>query len=123
MKLNIRVLQEALWHRMLMHHHIMCNVHYSLFLHSSHFSSRRGITMGCHIEKLKSRIIWGSAWVILSSVLLAGCFIPNGPMANEEELLKLDTGNIAWMLAATGLVLFMTPGLAFFYGQGAACMK
>ncbi len=29
---------------------------------------------------------------------------------------ELDTGNTAWMLAATALVLLMTPGLAFFYG-------
>ena len=28
----------------------------------------------------------------------------------------MDTGHIAWMLTATALVLFMTPGLAFFYG-------
>jgi ammonium transporter, Amt family len=28
----------------------------------------------------------------------------------------MDTGDTAWMLAATGLVLFMTPGLALFYG-------
>src|SRR3954452_5491109 len=28
----------------------------------------------------------------------------------------MDAGNTAWMLIATGLVLFMTPGLAFFYG-------
>jgi ammonium transporter, Amt family len=28
----------------------------------------------------------------------------------------MDTGTIAWMLIATGLVLFMTPGLALFYG-------
>ncbi len=28
----------------------------------------------------------------------------------------MDTGSIAWMLTATMLVLFMTPGLAFFYG-------
>jgi Amt family ammonium transporter len=28
----------------------------------------------------------------------------------------IDTGNTAWMLISTGLVLFMTPGLAFFYG-------
>jgi Amt family ammonium transporter len=27
----------------------------------------------------------------------------------------IDSGNTAWMLMATGLVLFMTPGLAFFY--------
>ncbi|MFN2607304.1 MAG: ammonium transporter [Acidimicrobiales bacterium] len=28
----------------------------------------------------------------------------------------MDTGNTAWVLASAGLVLFMTPGLAFFYG-------
>src|SRR3954466_11671393 len=29
---------------------------------------------------------------------------------------ELDTGDTAWMLVSTALVLFMTPGLAFFYG-------
>ncbi|MEX2081514.1 MAG: ammonia channel protein, partial [Dehalococcoidia bacterium] len=28
----------------------------------------------------------------------------------------IDSGNTAWMLAASALVLFMTPGLGFFYG-------
>jgi ammonium transporter, Amt family len=28
----------------------------------------------------------------------------------------MDTGNTAWVLASCALVLFMTPGLAFFYG-------
>ena len=30
--------------------------------------------------------------------------------------MELDTGNTAWVLASAALVLFMTPGLAFFYG-------
>ena len=29
---------------------------------------------------------------------------------------KIDAGDTAWVLAASALVLFMTPGLAFFYG-------
>jgi Amt family ammonium transporter len=29
---------------------------------------------------------------------------------------NVDAGNTAWVLASTALVLFMTPGLAFFYG-------
>ena len=34
-----------------------------------------------------------------------------------EEVTSLDSGNTAWMLTATALVLFMTlPGLALFYG-------
>ncbi len=28
----------------------------------------------------------------------------------------IDTGDTAWMLMATALVLLMTPGLAYFYG-------
>lgn len=30
--------------------------------------------------------------------------------------MEIDTGNTAWVLMATALVLFMTPGLALFYG-------
>jgi Amt family ammonium transporter len=30
--------------------------------------------------------------------------------------MELDSGNTAWILVSTALVLFMTPGLAFFYG-------
>src|SRR6476660_9921098 len=30
--------------------------------------------------------------------------------------MDIDTGDTAWVLAATALVLFMTPGLALFYG-------
>ena len=28
----------------------------------------------------------------------------------------LDSGDIAWVLTATALVMIMTPGLGFFYG-------
>jgi Amt family ammonium transporter len=28
----------------------------------------------------------------------------------------MDTGDTAWLLTSAALVLFMTPGLAFFYG-------
>ena len=28
----------------------------------------------------------------------------------------VDTGDMAWMLTATSMVLFMSPGVAFFYG-------
>ncbi len=30
--------------------------------------------------------------------------------------MEIDSGNTAWVLTSAGLVLFMTPGLAFFYG-------
>ncbi|MDQ7082832.1 MAG: ammonium transporter [Aquificota bacterium] len=49
-------------------------------------------------------------WVIL--LLTAGIF---PALAGEQR--GLDTGNTAWMLTASALVVFMTvPGLALFYG-------
>jgi Amt family ammonium transporter len=52
------------------------------------------------------------------------CFIIGGILlfsqtlfAQTEEVPALDSGNTAWILAATMLVMLMTiPGLAFFYG-------
>ncbi|MCF7765613.1 MAG: ammonium transporter [Verrucomicrobia bacterium] len=39
------------------------------------------------------------------------------PAAAVAEVPKIDTGNTAWMITASALVLFMTlPGLALFYG-------
>ena len=39
------------------------------------------------------------------------------PAEAAAEAPKLDSGNTAWMLTSTALVLFMTiPGLALFYG-------
>jgi len=32
------------------------------------------------------------------------------------EEIVLNSGDTAWVLASTALVLLMTPGLAFFYG-------
>src|SRR5947209_5653317 len=34
----------------------------------------------------------------------------------DREKEKLDSGDTAWMLGSTGLVLLMVPGLALFYG-------
>jgi Amt family ammonium transporter len=41
--------------------------------------------------------------------------LSGAPWAEKGETV-IDTGDTAWMLISTGLVLFMTPGLAFFYG-------
>ncbi len=39
------------------------------------------------------------------------------PMAaHADDAPRLDTGDTAWMLVASAFVLFMTPGLALFYG-------
>ena len=38
------------------------------------------------------------------------------PIAKADAFDGIMTGNIAWMIVASSLVLLMTPGLAFFYG-------
>ena len=37
-------------------------------------------------------------------------------VAGAEEAAAIDTGDTAWILVSTALVMLMTPGLAFFYG-------
>jgi|UniRef100_UPI00404B151E ammonium transporter, Amt family len=44
------------------------------------------------------------------------CFIfPNKEILNVKDTV-INTGDTAWLLVSTALVLLMTPGLAFFYG-------
>lgn len=43
------------------------------------------------------------------------CFIPETEVAHISGD-HLNTGDTAWLLTSTALVLLMTPGLAFFYG-------
>ncbi len=38
------------------------------------------------------------------------------PHAATVAVMKIDTGDTAWVLVSAALVLLMTPGLAFFYG-------
>jgi Amt family ammonium transporter len=45
----------------------------------------------------------------------AGCLLTS-PAWAEEAKAKIDTGDTAWMLVSTALVMLMTPGLALFYG-------
>ena len=51
---------------------------------------------------------------ILVLTLFSNYFIMDSPAPTEA--VKFDTGDTAWMIVATALVLIMTPGLGFFYG-------
>jgi Amt family ammonium transporter len=53
-------------------------------------------------------------FVILVVISILGLIFDGKPATIETE--GLDTGDIAWMLVASALVLLMTPGLALFYG-------
>jgi Amt family ammonium transporter len=56
--------------------------------------------------------------IILVTILIltffSNLFLSDNP--TPIEILKFDTGDVAWMIVATALVLIMTPGLGFFYG-------
>ncbi len=41
---------------------------------------------------------------------------PEPPAPSSSETHKIDSGDTAWMLTSTGLVMLMVPGLALFYG-------
>lgn len=54
------------------------------------------------------------AFTLLIGISLLGVFMPAVPASINTE--GINSGDVAWMLAATALVLLMTPGLAYFYG-------
>ncbi len=63
---------------------------------------------------MKKTVRW---WLILAILVIAallGIIIPSG--LDNQDYSNIVPGDTAWMLTATGLVLLMTPGLAFFYG-------
>jgi len=62
------------------------------------------------IQKKKYGTIAFSIFIVLS---LLCCFWPSH---HPESTEAFDSGTLAWMLTAAGLVLLMTPGLSFFYG-------
>lgn len=56
---------------------------------------------------------WLVPFCVLAFLAILGIFFPTTPYTIDNT--KIDTGDTAWMLTATGLVLLMTPGLSFFY--------
>src|SRR5436190_22278513 len=57
---------------------------------------------------------WVIPFIFLITIAIIGIFF----QAQKPEITggPINTGDVAWMLTATGLVLLMTPGLSFFYG-------
>ena len=52
--------------------------------------------------------------ILLLIVSVMAVFMPAVPSTINTE--GMNSGDVAWMLAAAALVLLMTPGLAYFYG-------
>lgn len=54
-------------------------------------------------------------FLLLMAIVAAGAFNP-GQSLQGSTAGTIDTGNTAWMIVATALVMIMTPGLGLFYG-------
>ncbi len=59
------------------------------------------------VRVLRRRALWAGLFVLLFFAL-------SGAAWGQED--GIDSGDTAWMLMSSALVLLMTPGLAFFYG-------
>jgi len=59
-----------------------------------------------------SRLTLLALAVLAATVSVATAADSPAPLAPA----KIDSGDTAWVLASAGLVMLMTPGLAFFYG-------
>ena len=57
---------------------------------------------------------WLFALIAFGIIALLGIILPYHFSTGDTS--GIDTGDTAWMLAATALVFLMTPGLGFFYG-------
>ena len=69
----------------------------------------------------KAMVLFITAWFIILSALT--CALPKPAMYSDlgnnyvnaiTEGLSIDSGDTAWVLVSSCLVLFMTPGVAFF---------
>ncbi|NUO08096.1 MAG: ammonium transporter [Candidatus Brocadia sp.] len=56
------------------------------------------------------------AFLGISSIFAVSMIVLYASTAMAGEAPKIDTGDNAWLLASSALVLIMTPGLALFYG-------
>lgn len=62
----------------------------------------------------KTNQAWWIMLLVLIFAALLGIIIPGSKSSPDDP--ALSSGDTAWMLTATAMVLLMTPGLAFFYG-------
>ncbi|QTN39231.1 ammonium transporter [Cryomorphaceae bacterium] len=64
------------------------------------------------MEKKNKLVSRGMFFILVVVAIVASVY----PASHPESTRDWDSGTIAWLLTAAGLVLIMTPGLSFFYG-------
>jgi len=71
------------------------------------------------MRKLEKR--WIISFLLITAVAVSGLFWPESledpqTLSQFSTVDKIVPADVAWLLAASSMVLFMTPGLSFFYG-------
>ena len=59
---------------------------------------------------------WSFPFFVLVLLAFAGILVPHVEPISNGLVQPSVPGDVAWMLTSAGLVMLMTPGLAFFYG-------
>lgn len=62
------------------------------------------------MKNFKSKV----PFIVLIGVVILALVFPSVPINNIDN--DFNHADVAWMLTSTALVMFMTPGLAYFYG-------
>src|SRR5688500_6093393 len=75
------------------------------------FKESGKITTTLTKQRMKKSLL---PFILLLVVSVLAVFIPAVPTTINTE--GMNSGDVAWMLTASALVLLMTPGLAYFYG-------
>jgi hypothetical protein len=52
----------------------------------------------------------------MATNLINANLLANASLWPPNDCSTIDGGGTAWLITSTALVMFMTPGLAFFYG-------
>jgi Amt family ammonium transporter len=71
------------------------------------------------LEQMRSKTERFRGFSALPFLLVAGVSVLGATFRGAPQTVTggpINSGDVAWMLTATGLVLLMTPGLSFFYG-------
>src|SRR5947209_7174077 len=74
---------------------------------------RRGLWTGD--RPVKRLNVWIAATAVAIALIGRPAFAAD-PAPETPPAPKIDSGDTAWMLASSALVMFMMPGLALFYG-------
>ena len=74
------------------------------------------VTSAVSLEQVYAQGVSDNEAIMIYSGNSAECWMDKNHDGIMDTPCAIDSGNTAWILMASALVLLMTPGVAFFYG-------